>query len=517
MNTCQSGRRPEIREDFRRPQFLLLCVKKPQFFDALTPRIAAGCIVLLALFEGLGGKSLLLADVHGYKTNNYCNRSKRDYPGIILLIQEQGDRFAGGAADDNGDNVRNEGKHTAEEGYEHGRAIHTVHDIIYLFAHFNSSLQTEYRQQTNECNNRHDIVYKDPDGAVLKSRTELSFSNTHTGIYTCAIRRGDAVHCAADAGQHGAGDHRITAGSSDNGNNDTAKYLYLSGTGYKHTKNSSEHGQYQCQRPKAHIQRGNVFADSLFDTQAAEYIAYEISKQYQRCGGNDLQHALADIVIHELGRHLATGLLTGEQDAGNNDKCGDIEQDAVGKCRGACTQTSLKEAAEFGSQEEGQEYDNRQENCLPAALYRLPEAGDIFLAHGFDLIVPAHKVEGHDTAKDEPGGNAPKDYPELRNGVGSGIHTVVNSKCSGDHACRRYHVAHGAGMCFYVGCKVRRETGTLHCRNGEHAGGGNVAGAGAGQGAHVSRTDDGYKSCTAAQTAEDRQNDRNTIVDNAGL
>jgi len=28
----------EIREDFRRPQFLLLCVKKPQFFDALTGR-----------------------------------------------------------------------------------------------------------------------------------------------------------------------------------------------------------------------------------------------------------------------------------------------------------------------------------------------------------------------------------------------------------------------------------------------------------------------------------------------
>jgi len=76
MNTCQSGRRQgllafraskvavrlpltnwkfgkgtsEIREDFRRPQFLLLRVKKPQFFDALKA-VAERQLFLCALLK----------------------------------------------------------------------------------------------------------------------------------------------------------------------------------------------------------------------------------------------------------------------------------------------------------------------------------------------------------------------------------------------------------------------------------------------------------------------------------
>ena len=325
------------------------------------------------------------------------------------------------------------------------------------------------------------------------------------------------MHCAADAGKHTAGNERIAAGGRDDRDDDATENLDLRGAGNQHAEDGGKQRKDKGQHEQRHVQRRDPIANRFFNAERDEDVAYAVSEKHERSGRNDFHQAIGDVFRHVEKRHLLLRLLIGEQDCDNNDQRRDEEKQAVVQRGRSRAETGLEEALVLRGEQERHEHDDREEDGLPAVFQRLSERRDVFLAHRLHLVIPAHEIQRHDALDDEPDRNAPQEQPILRKRVLVRIERIQNSVSRRNHAGRRYHVAHRGAVRFYVRREMRREAGPLHGRDREHTGGGHVAGAGAGQGTHVGRTDDGDKSGAAAKTAENRQDDGDEIIDDRRL
>lgn len=368
-------------------------------------------------------------------------------------------------------------------------------------------------QPTEQNNDRQKVMQKYPDHAVDKRGLELGLRNTHTRVNTRAIGGRDTVHCSADTGEHCRGEHGVSACGGENGNDDAAEDLDLRGAGQKHAEHSGKEGNEEAEQDIRKLQVCKCLSDSFLNVQIRQYVAHEISKQHERCGGHDLEHALADVVINTCGRHLSDRLFAREKDTADNDERGDKKQEAATEGgRAVLSKTRGEEAVELTCQKEGEKDDDGKEDRLPTVFERLTQTGNILFSHRFNLVVAAHAVQSDDALQNEPQCHAPQKEPVLRERIGVGVKRIERGKRYGNHARGRDHVAHRAGMRLYVCGKVGRKARVDHSGNGEHTRGCHVTGAGAGKRTHVGASDNGNEARAAAEAAEDGENDGDTVV-----
>ena len=92
-------------------------------------------ILVFVLFGAntLNAQTFQLADIHGDQTKDDGDRAGNNHPGIIVVVQKQGNLLAQLTADDHCEDKGDQGQNTAKEGDGHQYTVDFIENIKNLF------------------------------------------------------------------------------------------------------------------------------------------------------------------------------------------------------------------------------------------------------------------------------------------------------------------------------------------------------------------------------------------------